>query len=169
MTKPVRVESWWRCLTDKDGNVIDATVVEAAGTDGGGVFYVRASSEEQARKEAQRKHHRERYRRLKEAGLCRCGRPNDSGNGSRCKACKLRETNYAQRTRARARGEDVSPPQPRVEAVRARRESDRLELRLEVLREVNRKLLALGKDAGMRWLREEIERLAAASAGRKVA
>lgn len=168
MSRPVRIESWWRCVTDSAGNVVEATIVEAAGTDGGGVFFVRACDEESARKDAFRKHMRERYRRLKAEGLCRCGKVNDSGTGSRCKACKARDSRYAKRARAKARGEEVAVLD-RGDALRARRESDRVELRLEALREAHRKLLALGRDAGMRWLREEIERLDQASRGRKVA
>lgn len=173
MTKPVRIKSWWRVETDAKGKIVSARAVEAAGTDAGGVFFVRAKDEADAGRRAfmayQLEATRARRRRYLAEGRCQyCGRENDRGGTLRCSICLKGHKVHKERRNARDRGEEVPPPDWRA-AHQARRAQEDAALCLEKLREVNRKLLALGKDAGMRWLRGEIERLAAASEGKKVA
>lgn len=172
MTRPRAPLSVFRVEVDEDGKVLSIREVERAGTAKGGVFYVRARSEKAAGKAAYNAYHRLRLRdrraRYRAEGKCDCGRARDVRKpGSNeffinCSACLKGMTDSKERKRRRDAGEDV--PRPSVgESLRRRRQAEREEHRLEVLREVNRRFLA-DRQGFARWLQGEIEKLAGRSA-----
>jgi hypothetical protein len=100
---------------------------------------------------------RERAKRLKEQGLCRCGRKNDRPGKTRCSSCVTRECGYSERRRAAQRGEPV-PKLDRLQALTDRREADRQSIRRDVLIEVRAAWVrANSSDEFARWLKEQIE------------
>lgn len=135
-------ESWYR-VEVRGGRVVSVVQVEAAGTDEGGVFFVRASTDVAARSlghAAFNEYCRLRRKRARDAarakGLCRCGRPLDSG-GRQCSRCCDNSNRSKERAAARERGEVVAPPN--WAATRERRAvADAARARLLILEEVSR-------------------------------
>ncbi len=165
--------SVFRVEVDQDGKVISIREVERAGTDRGGVFYIRARSEKAAGKAAFNAYYKLRVRarraKLRAEGKCDCGRPRDLpvAPGSKtlralCRACTESNRESHDRKRRRDAGEAVPMPD-KGETLRRRREAERAEDRLEILRQVNRRFLA-DRAGFARWLQGEIEKLAGRSA-----
>ena len=156
---------WFKGTTDEAGNILTLEPALRREEDGGLVFFVEARDPKHAEKLVLNRYHRKiqkaRHARLKREGLCRCGKPNDSGTGSRCKACKKRDSKYAKRQRAKARGEEV-PVLNRIESLKLRRASDADALRLAVLVEAHRRYFAKG--SFIEWLEAEIRKIGGKSA-----
>jgi hypothetical protein len=159
--KPPRPEYWWKVVVDGEGKVVSCDVAIDRGEDHNSTFFVRARDIRGAGRLAfnayMRVVQKARHARLKRDGLCRCGKPNDSGTGSRCIACKQRDSRYAKRARAKGRGEDVEPLD-RVETLHARRAAEVGDIRLATLREANRRFLA-DRAGFSKWILGEIEKL----------
>lgn len=174
MAKPVRIQAWYRVELDSEGAVISSKLVESAGADRGGVFYIRAKSPEAAGKAAFNAYYKLRLRarraKLRAEGKCDCGRARDVPvkPGSKelramCAGCLKNNMESHERKRRRDAGEDVPSPD-KSETLRLRREAERSELRLDTLRQVNRQFLALPKVDFMRWLQKELTALVGRSA-----
>lgn len=152
--------NWWRIEVDGKGKVVSCRKVEKAEKAHASVFYVQAETREQAGRAAWnaycRAEVRKRRERYRAEGRCMwCGRPNDRDPGKRCSICLAKSKRHNARRHARARGEDVEPPD-RVAALADRRQQDRLAIRVEVLREVRELLDELSGDDLKRWLDVQI-------------
>lgn len=164
MAKPVRIESWWCVEKDDAGKTVSVFVVESVTANSDRVFFVRARDADEADRKAGNDYTARRIKRKRTewraAGQCtKCGRAREPGF-LRCAVCmESKRQEYARKER-RDRGEDVPVP-TRIEAL----DRKRTELRLDVLREVNRRFLALPKHDFMRWLQQQLDELSA----RKVA
>jgi hypothetical protein len=123
----------------EDGTVLESELVSEAGKDGNGVYFVRAHDRAQATRLASRSHEAEvlRARRARYAkeGKCRCGRERDLPDAKTCSSCRRQSLDAQERSDRRKRGEVVPSPDRRT-AIAARRESERADLRVEVLNEV---------------------------------
>lgn len=164
MAESGRALHWFRVETDSRGKVVDVRLAPGPKDPEGGVFHVQAATAAEASKLGRAVYNqytklamRERAKRLKEQGLCRCGRKNDRPGKTRCSACVTRECGYSERRRAVQRGEPV-PKLDRLQAITARREADRQSIRRDVLMEV-RAAWARAEtiDEFARWLKAEIE------------
>lgn len=162
----------YRVELSSAGKVVSCTAVAGPLSEGNRVFYVEASDEAAARDLGRsaftaycRTKVQESRALRKEQGLCRCGRPRDRQGKMRCSTCSRLDAGQKNRTYRRAQGEDVPSPN-RIETVSIERERNRTQLRIEVLREVRRKLVALHGDskALSKWLVEQIDALIARSA-----
>ncbi len=171
MTSPIRIESWWRCVTDSKGNVVERRIVEVAGTDGGGVFFVRASSEREADEAGRaafnryaRERLQERRARYRAENRCACGRKRDVPGCNTCSACQAGVKQLRERREIKAAGKPV----PRLdvgESLRLRRQAEDAEIRRDALRDVLRRFCEMPKADFKRWLEGEIRRLS----GKRVA
>ena len=170
-------KSWWRIEVNASGKVVDCRVVEHADADGSHVFYVRASNQKEAGREAWNAYCRAVMRarrvKLKAENKCRCGRPNDREPGKRCTICLEADKTYGKRARERAAGKKVEPLN-RQDALQRRRaeeqqravEQTKPSVRLQVLLEVQEAWQNASNNAAFtRWLNAEIEKLT----GRRVA
>jgi len=153
--------TWWRCEFGRDGALrsIEPCPDRRVGTEI--LVYVEAWDEHEARRRAARERQRIlqgiRHANRELQGLCRCGRERDDPTRKRCADCRRREHNDHARSRARCRGEAVSPP-PKAIAFAKRREEVRQQIRLETLLEVQEALLSKGP-AFLRWFHAEIAKL----------
>lgn len=164
---------WYRVEIGADGKIDPhrITAVDHADHDLGGIFFVKATSAQEAARLAFRLYqladNRRRRARYTAEGRCPyCGRAQDRATGRRCSVCVEAHSAAGKRQRAKARGEVVEKPST-YESRQRNRETEREAHRLEVLREVHRRFLAAQGDRGAfaRWLLKEIEALA----GREVA
>lgn len=157
-------ESWYR-VEVRGGRVVSVVQVEAAGTDEGGIFFVRASTDVAARSlghaafneycRLRRKKHRDA---AKAQGLCRCGKPKIAG-GTKCARCVESDNRARTRSRARVAGEEV--PAPDWKATRdANRVVDAVRARLLILEEVSRAFNRRRSQPWSfeAWLRNEIKK-----------
>lgn len=170
--------SWWRIQVSSSGKVVDCRVVEAAETDTDDVFYVRASSRAQAGRKAwnaytSRMNKRRRASYIAEGRCGYCGRPNDRDEGKRCSVCLKNHVKHRARHEARARGEEVPPPD-RAASIAARAHEQKQQIRAEAATETRLSVLgevqqawqdAPNNAAFTKWLAEQVEALV----GRRVA
>jgi hypothetical protein len=162
----------FRVEVSSSGKVVSCAAVAGPLSEGNRVFYVEATDEAAARDLGRslytaycRDKVRETRARNEANDLCRCGSRRDVPGQKRCSKCIRLEKEQKRRYYARQKGEDVPSPD-RFETVSAERERNRVQLRIEVLREVRRKLVALHGDskALSKWLVEQIDALVARSA-----
>lgn len=154
------VERWWRIEMDTDGRMVKAEPVEAVGQNGLGVLYVLAFDIQAAKKAAfntycalRNKIRRARYH---SEGKCGCGRARDIEGNRKCSECIRQRHRSKDRANAKKRGEPVEVLD-KTETYRKRRETERQELRLEVLREVREQATSLPPRAFYRWLDEQLQ------------
>jgi len=120
---------WWRIEVDATGVVISYEKVEQAkDKEAAGVV----AFNEYCR-------HRLRVRRamLEAEGKCRCGAEREQDRFKRCNRCRERAQLHRARHLAKKRGENIAPLDRRS-TLRERSESERADLRIEVLVEVER-------------------------------
>jgi hypothetical protein len=130
---------WWRVEFNPDGVITRVSLIESDVNlpNGSSVCYVQAPDEDSAKYAAyrarQRTTQKERRARLREQGLCRCGRHIDDNRFARCSTCRVRSVQDEKRSRRRKRGEQVETPS-RAESFAARKRYDRQQVLLEVLK-----------------------------------
>lgn len=152
--------AWYRVVVSAAG--MKASAVDAAGTEEGGVFYVRATSEEDALRLARNSHERIRMQRKRaewrKVGKCiRCGRDRDAEGRVTCSFCLKRQSGENDRRHRRERGEDVPVPD-RAEGLERRRKAERAALELELLEKLDDIWAKRGTIGARQWLRKELAR-----------
>lgn len=177
-----RTTQWWRievCTLEGVPKVISCEAVEAPERDTTDVFYLRASSREQAGRRAwssytNRQNRRRRAAYISEGRCGWCGRANDRDPTKRCSVCLRNHVGHKARSDARARGEVVAPPD-RAATIAARAQEQRQEIRAEASEQARISVLlevqeawrdATSNHAFTRWLAEAIS---GAVPGKKVA
>jgi hypothetical protein len=164
--------TWFRVELNSAGKVVSCTVVSGPTEENNRVFCVQAPDAHAAHvigraayTEYCRTKVRETRARNEANDLCRCGGVREDPDFKRCRKCRRLDKGSRARYERRLKGEDVPPPD-RFETVAAERDRSKTQLRLEVLREVRRKLVSLRGDTNAlsRWLVQQIDALIARSA-----
>lgn len=173
--------SWYRVEVTPSGKAITCERVASAEASDRMVFFVRASSPEEASRLAFNKHSamllKRRRQRYAAEGKCRCGRARDTLGRKDCSECRKRDRLHDERHQAKKRGEVLEPLSAGQTALRRReaeaaaqraagRQEGAAEMRLAVLREVQVAWREAPNNGSFTaWLAAQIE----AITGRRVA
>lgn len=107
---------WYRIELNKDGSIRSCAEVEACATEGRNVRYVEADSRKDAlvlvaawwrRAETMRRNNQARITDCKKRGICVHCRSRPAEGDWRCGVCRQAQRDSADRSRRRARGEDI--------------------------------------------------------------